>query len=118
VRKGGDKMSSTNETMNATISRAASTIIDMASVAIGNASFDTTIRAIVQEKVDNVTGKFKLQYQDSSIYAYVDDVKTVYTKGTEVYVLVPKNDFTSDKRIIGSVKLLGEDYVGVFNYED
>lgn len=107
-----------SETMNSTISRAGDAIIELVSTSVAGASFDTTIRAIVQEKVDSATGKYKLQYQDSVMYAFVDDVKTTYSKGTEVYVLIPKNDFTSDKRIIGSVKTLGEDYTLVLTEED
>ena len=99
-------------------SNAANSIVNIIQTSIGNAAFDTTIRAIVQEKVDEATGKFKLQYQDGLFYAFADDVKVNYSKGTEVFVLVPKNDFTQDKRIIGSVKTLGEDYVSVFTYDE
>ena len=99
-------------------SNAANSIVNVIQTSIGNAAFDTTIRAIIQEKVDEATGKFKLQYQDGVFYAFADDVKINYSKGTEVFVLVPKNDFTQDKRIIGSVKTLGEDYVSVFNYDE
>ena len=111
-------MSKTNENMNSTIGRASDAIIELVSTSVAGAGFDTTIRAIVQDKVDSATGKYKLQYQDSVMYAFVDDVKTNYSKGTEVYVLIPKNDFTSDKRIIGSVKTLGEDYTLVLTEED
>lgn len=99
-------------------SNAANSIVNIIQTSIGNAAFDTTIRAIVQEKVDEATGKFKLQYQDGLFYAFADDVKVNYSKGTEVFVLVPKNDFTQDKRIIGSVKTLGEDYVSVLTYDE
>lgn len=99
-------------------SNAANSIVNVIQTSIGNAAFDTTIRAIIQEKVDEATGKFKLQYQDGVFYAFADDVKTNYNKGTEVFVLVPKNDFTQDKRIIGSVKTLGGDYVSVFTYDE
>lgn len=99
-------------------SNAANSIVNVIQTSIGNAAFDTTIRAIIQEKVDEATGKFKLQYQDGVFYAFADDVKINYSKGTEVFVLVPKNDFTQDKRIIGSVKTLGEDYVGVISFDE
>ena len=99
-------------------SNAANSIVNIIQTSIGNAAFDTTIRAIVQEKVDEATGKFKLQYQDGLFYAFADDVKVNYSKGTEVFVLVPKNDFTQDKRIIGSVKTLGEDYAKVYSEDE
>ena len=99
-------------------SNAANSIVNIIQTSIGNAAFDTTIRAIVQEKVDEATGKFKLQYQDGLFYAFADDVKVNYSKGTEVFVLVPKNDFTQDKRIIGSVKTLGENYAKVYSEDE
>lgn len=74
---------------------------------LAKAPFDRTIMGIVQsfEGVNSLSGKssakYKISFQDSVFYAY-DSVKTQrYNKGDLVYILVPENDFSKQKVIIG-----------------
>lgn len=84
------------------------TIVDSA---VAHADFDKTIKATIISCVDEATGKYKVKYQDSTFYAYSNNLDSNYFKGTSVYVLVPGNDTTQNKTIIGSVDALGANYV-------
>lgn len=84
------------------------TIVDSA---VAHADFDKTIKATIINCVDEATGKYKVKYQDSTFYAYSNNLDSNYFKGTSVYVLVPGNDTTQNKTIIGSVDALGANYV-------
>lgn len=79
--------------------------------AIDNASFDKTIKGIISKCVDEKNGKYVILYQDSSFYAYSNDTTQQYSAGTSVYVLIPGNDMTQTKTILGSVNKLGSDYI-------
>ena len=79
--------------------------------AVDKASFDKTIKGTISKCVDKQNGKYVVIYQDSSFYAYSNDTSQVYNAGTPVYVLVPRNDMTQTKTIIGSVNKLGSDYI-------
>lgn len=79
--------------------------------AISQAGFDRTISAIVVECVDQVVGKYKVKYQDSVYYATSDNSTTVYNVNSEVYVLIPSGDFSKEKKILGTVKSLGANYI-------
>lgn len=68
---------------------------------VSNADFDKTIQATIVAYTDN--GRYKVQYQDSLFYAYTSDLEKTYTKGKQVFVLVPKGDFTQKKTIISEV---------------
>lgn len=78
--------------------------------AVANAGYDKTIKATIIECVDQTIGKFKVKYQDSTFYAYATSSEVTYTRGSEVYVLIPGNDSGRDKTILGTVKKLGVDY--------
>ena len=78
--------------------------------AVANAGYDKTIKATIVECVDQTIGKFKVKYQDSTFYAYSTSSEVTYTRGSEVYVLIPGNDSGRDKTILGTVKKLGADY--------
>ena len=78
--------------------------------AVANAGYDKTIKATIIECVDQTIGKFKVKYQDSTFYAYATSSEVTYTRGSEVYVLIPGNDSGRDKTILGTVKKLGADY--------
>lgn len=78
--------------------------------AVANAGYDKTIKATIIECVDQTIGKFKVKYQDSTFYAYSTSSEVTYTRGSEVYVLIPGNDSGRDKTILGTVKKLGADY--------
>lgn len=83
----------------------------MVDKAVSEANFDRTIQAIVQECSDASIGKYKVKYQDSAFYAYATSSDVTYTNGSNVYVLVPSNDMTRDKTILGTVTKLGINYV-------
>ena len=79
--------------------------------AIDKASYDKTIKCVVSKCVDEKNGKYVVVYQDSSFYAYSNDTTQKYNTGVPVYVLIPGNDKTQTKTIIGSVNKLGSDYI-------
>ncbi len=85
--------------------------------AISTADFDKTIQCTVKRVEDATIGKYVLTYQNSTFYAYSTNTDTSYTVGTEVYVVVPGNDMSNDKIIIGSVDKLGVDYLDVVEGE-
>lgn len=78
--------------------------------AVANAGYDKTIKATIIECIDQTIGKFKVKYQDSTFYAYATSSEVTYTRGSEVYILIPGNDSGRDKTILGTVKKLGADY--------
>lgn len=78
--------------------------------AVASANYDRTIKATIVSCVDQSIGKFKVKYQDSSFYAYATSSEVTYTKGKEVYVLIPGNDMSADKTILGTTEKLGADY--------
>ena len=78
--------------------------------AVANAGYDKTIKATIIECIDQTIGKFKVKYQDSTFYAYATSSEVTYTRGSEVYILIPGGDGGRDKTILGTVKKLGADY--------
>ena len=78
--------------------------------AVAKANYDKTIQATIISCADQTIGKFKCKYQNSSFYAYATSSEVTYTKGTEVYVLVPANNMANQKTILGTTKKLGADY--------
>lgn len=98
-----------------TICEAIELIVDKA---VNNAGYDKTIQAIIKSCVDETTGKYLVQYQDSTFYAYSSNLDYTYGSGVSVYVLVPGNDMTDNKTIIGAVDNLGIDYINQASKED
>lgn len=86
--------------------------------AVSKAQYDKTIQATVVKVVDQTIGKYSVKYQDSIFYAYASSADVKYTKGTEVYILIPGNDTSRDKTILGSTKKLGVDYINNPEGED
>ena len=86
--------------------------------AVSKANYDKTIQGTVSRCVDATIGKYIVRYQDSSFYAYSHNTETTYPAGTSVYVLVPGNDMSKDKSIIGTVDHLGPDYVSIIEGEN
>lgn len=86
--------------------------------AVSKADFDKTIQGTISRCVDPTIGKYIVKYQNSSFYAYSSNIDTTYSVGTLVYVLVPGNDMSKDKTIIGAVDKLGPDYVSIIEGED
>lgn len=68
---------------------------------IDSTPIDMTVTATIT-KLHNVSiGEYKATYQGNTFSAFSLDPMTVYTQGEEVYVLVPKGDFSSKKVILG-----------------
>lgn len=78
--------------------------------AVDNAGYDKTIQAQILSCVDKTIGKYKLKFQDSTFYAYAESAGINYTAGSNVYVLVPGNDWSNDKTILGAQIKLGDNY--------
>ena len=78
--------------------------------AVEKAGYDKTIQAKVLSCDDPTIGKYRVQYQDSIFYAYSGSSEISYMAGSEVYILIPNNDMSRDKSILGSVSRLGKDY--------
>jgi hypothetical protein len=70
---------------------------------LDRADYDKTIRAVVQSCLDDTIGKYKVKYQDSFFEAYSNNLDVKYTNGTQVYILVPKNDMSQTKFILNAV---------------
>lgn len=64
--------------------------------------YDRTIIATVIEVVDAAKGIYRLRHQDNSFLAKAANSGVEYIKNTEVYVLVPKDDFSNEKIILWS----------------
>jgi hypothetical protein len=86
--------------------------------AVSKANYDKTIQGTISRCVDATIGKYIVKYQDSSFYAYSHNTETTYPAGASVYVLVPGNDMSKDKSIIGTVDHLGPDYVSIIEGEN
>lgn len=77
---------------------------------IQKAGYDKTIQASIIECIDATIGQYKVKYQDSTFFAFSESIDTTYSKGTSVWVLIPSNDMTQNKTILGPVSKLGEDF--------
>ena len=86
--------------------------------AISDAAYDKTIQAIILSCEDEASGIYKVRYQDSVWLAHSTNTDTTYRSGTSVYVLIPGNDMSRNKTIIGTVSSLGENYIEYINNED
>lgn len=78
--------------------------------AVDKAGYDKTIQCSIIKCIDKTIGEYKVKYQDSTFFAYSQDVDSRFTTGTNVWVLIPRNDMSLTKTILGSVSNLGEDY--------
>lgn len=70
---------------------------------IAQANFDKTIKATIHSIDDKATGTYSVKYQDSIFTANSTSTKINYQAGQQVLVLVPGNDMTRAKTIIGGV---------------
>lgn len=86
--------------------------------AMSQAEFDRTIQGTVLSCVDATIGKYKIKYQDSTFYAYASNAEVTYSNGSSVYILVPGNDMSRDKTILGSTKRLGLNYINTITEQD
>ena len=85
---------------------------------VENANYDKTIQAQIISCVDATIGKYKVQYQDSTFYAYSGSSDLVFSDGAEVYILIPGNDMSRDKTILGTTKKLGVNYTNPIDEEE
>lgn len=76
----------------------------LSQASIARAGYDKTIQAQIISCEDQSIGKYRCKYQDSIFYAYSNNLDTVFTKGTYVYILVPNNDMSKEKTILGASK--------------
>ena len=86
--------------------------------AVENAGYDKTIQCKVLKVQDAALGKYRVKYQDSAFYAYSPSTDVTYSVGSLVYVLIPGNDMSHNKTILGSVDSLGVDYVTNISIEE
>lgn len=86
--------------------------------AIADAGFDKTIQATIVNCIDETIGQYKVKYQNSTFNAYSNSTEVSYLSGTEVYILVPQNDMSNTKTILGAVDKLGTDYVKILEATD
>ena len=77
---------------------------------VKTAGYDKTVQAKIINCEDPTIGKYKVKYQDSNFYAYSSSSEISYMEGSEVYILIPNNDMSRDKTILGAVSKLGKDY--------
>lgn len=73
----------------------------MAQHQVKTAKFDKTIEAKVISCIDENLGQYRLDYCGAIIYAHSTNLDILYQKGNDVYVLVPENDMTKNKIILG-----------------
>lgn len=86
--------------------------------AIARADFDKTIKATIVNCIDETIGQYKVKYQNSTFHAYSNSTEVTYSSGTDVYILIPGNDMSSTKTILGSVDKMGTDFVKTLDTED
>lgn len=86
--------------------------------AIADAGFDKTIQATIVNCIDETIGQYKVKYQNSTFNAYSNSTEVSYLSGTEVYILVPQNDMSNTKTILGAVDKLGTDYIKTLEATD
>ena len=82
---------------------------------ISSAGFDRTIKATISECLDAAAGKYKLEYQDTTIIAYSD---VQYPIGTLVNVIIPNNDMSSVKKIQSAASINMIPYSSIVETED
>lgn len=82
---------------------------------IAQASFDKTIKAVVNKCLDDTTGKYEIKYQDSLFQAYATSSEIKYENGKQVYILIPGNDWDRKKTIINGVENLATTFKDVPN---
>lgn len=85
----------------------------LAKSSVERAGYDKTIQAQVIACQDKTIGKYKCKYQDAVFFAYVGNPDISLSNGSLVYILVPENDMSKDKTIIGTVEKLGTDYITI-----
>lgn len=97
------------------------TILDaieiMADQKVSAAGYDRTIQATIVSQMNAAKGEYIIRYQGNKFYAYSTDLEKTYRKGATVFVLVPENDFSKHKTILGVAGNVGE-YDGTYISEE
>lgn len=75
---------------------------------VNSLQLDKTVEAIVSQCVNTLTGEYKVEYQGGFMSAYAQEGAT-YNRNAKVYVLIPSNDMTKKKLILGLVTYIGDD---------
>ncbi len=78
---------------------------------VQKAKYDKTIQAQILSCEDSTIGKYRCRYQDATFYAYSSNLDLTFSKGSEVYILVPGNDMSKEKTILGTTNKLGINFV-------
>lgn len=78
---------------------------------IEKAGYDKTIQAQIISCEDATIGKYKCSYQGTTFIAYSGSADVSYSKGAFVYILIPGNDMSKDKTILGTTQKLGINYI-------
>lgn len=70
-----------------------------------------TIETSITEVVDKGVGQYAVEYLGNTFDVYSGNTNAIYSVGDKVYVLIPDNDFTKTKIILGKVSPSASDYV-------
>lgn len=76
----------------------------MAETKIQEANFNKTVQATIIKMTNAATAEYLVKYQDSRFPAYSVNKSKQYKDGQNVYVLIPGNDTTQVKMILGAVE--------------
>ena len=71
--------------------------------AVENAGYDKTIQATIVSCDNPKLGKYTIKYQDVTFVAYSQNTDNIYENGALVQVLVPGNDMSKEKTILGAL---------------
>lgn len=78
--------------------------------AVNKAEYDKTVQAVIAQCVSVTKGQYTVKYQGGYFYAYSQDPDIIYSPETQVYVLIPGNDMSRTKTILGTVDKLGDNF--------
>ena len=71
--------------------------------AVQNAGYDKTIQATIVSCDNPKLGKYTVKYQDITFIAYSQNTTDMYEEGALVQILVPGNDMSKEKTILGAL---------------
>lgn len=79
--------------------------------AVNKAEYDKTVQAIIAQCISATQGKYSVKYLGGYFEAFAQNPDIIYTPGTQVYVLIPGNNMSKTKTILGTVDKLGQDFI-------
>ena len=94
----------------------ANTVLDAIEIlqksGIDTAKYNTMIKAQILSCKDEILQKYSCRYQDSYFEATTAlPTGIIIPNNTQVFVIIPNNDFSQNKKILGTVESLGEDFI-------